>query len=188
MATFPLFIAPLNHALTTLLWPIFAALFYFSPFFWIKLQRLCMHYFLLYIILIFESLSFHWYSGGDLGSGHINQICWDKFGEPCLDWSNTPQKCLLSKEQLLPEYFISFIQFLTCICYAAPLPFTHRVITRGVGRNMSIVILEKDKLFMGVRVGLGVGESAEIDRQTAWHIRVEGEVLGRDTSIFLLKV
>lgn len=33
MATFPLFIAPLNHVLAMLLWPIFAALFTFPPFF-----------------------------------------------------------------------------------------------------------------------------------------------------------
>lgn len=46
MATFPLFIAPLNHTLTMLLWPIFAALFYFpTVFFSTKLQRLRFHFF-----------------------------------------------------------------------------------------------------------------------------------------------
>lgn len=152
-----------------LLWPIFAALFYPPPtpphshtFFEWNSKGCGFIFFIPYFILIFEGLSLHWYSGGDLRSSFINQIRWDKCVRPCLVWRNAPQKMLLSEEQIFPEYLISFIYcFLTCTCYVALLSF------------ISIVILEKHKLFMWVRVTLGVGQSPVIDRQTVCQGRGE---------------
>lgn len=95
MATFPFFIALLNHALTMLLWPIFAALFDF-PLFLNETPKAEVAFSfcrtLLHIILIFEGLSLQWCSGGDSRCSSINQTHWDKCVRPCLAWRNVLQK------------------------------------------------------------------------------------------------
>lgn len=109
MATFPLFIAPLNHALTMLLWPIFAALFY-SPRF---LNETPFAVFCFFCVVFFCVLFFTSYWSlrvyHCIGIRVINQIRWDKRVKPCLVWRNVPRKCCYLKTKYLQNtYFHLF--------------------------------------------------------------------------------